>query len=720
MTGTLSWFFLAGLIVLSAGGLFRPAFSGTALQILWLFGFLGFLVLIPVRRIRRGDRISGSGTELLALSLLLVNFVTQLTGGLASFLLPFYLMVTLLASLRLGIRVGLFSAGLSVLLEIGNYFHDPSPWKEVLLYPLLLLVTPFAVRSYLGVLNREKLELRQRVERMDGELGFLGDVPGLQEQVGADRLSEEEQEGETLSLVRQMASAMKGLLRVTYEAALAVPPAFTPSEPVKLFETPPEIHTGLVLLFDRNRQGFWVTASIGSGDILLQKERLLPVREEGCGLLGWFMKEQRTLSVSNFDRQRGGPGYYVRPVPIASLLVVPLLNKEVVEGLICFDSLSPGFFSDGHERLVEGIAQEMVYLLRMFRERQHVLKTALQFSALLTISRHLSSSLDVTHRLLTTAEEAHKIVPYDQCFIFLVEPGERRAIVKVAKGYDPKILDYRFGLTNGLLSLLVKNRQPLLFPVLNRPRRVQIFPDACKINVSSSSFLGIPLVVEEHVIGVVLFLSDSKQKFTAYHQHILTLLCSHVALSIAEAQLHHQVKHLATVDGLTGTFNHRRLQERLEEEVVRIQRHPDFLSLLMVDIDHFKKINDTYGHPAGDAVLKKIAKTLMRLVRKTDLVSRYGGEEFCLLLVKTPSGHAEKLAERIRNTIAQNPVSWKGETIPVTVSIGVASCPDDSDNREGLLIRADRALYVSKNGGRNRVTVFGRLGSGRTVKNEKT
>ncbi|HET6370514.1 MAG TPA: diguanylate cyclase, partial [Nitrospiria bacterium] len=679
-------------------------------RLIWWSGYLSAWAILVKKRLRKGNLTSPDVFGFLVLLLLLNNVLTQLTGGIQSFLLPLYPVFILIASLRLGRNAALCGAVISIVLESGNLYHHPSDWKEAILYPPLLLAIPIVVRGYLDIVNRERDLLRRRVDRIEGEMGLLEASSEIQVDVEANRLSQEEREGEALSLARQMATAMGGLLRVAYEAASAVPPAFTPSPSTdKLFESTPELHAGVVLLLDRDQGGVWATASVGPGEALLQKEKLIPLREEGSGVLGWFIKEKRTLSVSNFDRQRGGPGYYARPVPIASVLVVPLIDGESVEGLLCFDSLSPGFFSAHHERLIEGISLEMVFLLRIYRERQQVLRTAREFSVLLGISRHLSSRLDLTHRLLTTAVEAKKIVQYDQCFIFLVEKGERRAVVKVANGYDPKIIDYSFGLTNGLLSILVKNRQPLLFSDLSASRRMRIFPDGCRIDASAGSLLGIPLVVEERAIGVVLFLSASQGRFTAYHQHILTLLCGHVALSIAEAQLHSQVEHLATVDGLTGTFNHRRFQERLQEEFIRTHRHPDAFSFLMIDIDHFKKVNDTYGHPAGDAVLRTIAKTLIRLVRKTDLVARYGGEEFAILLLKATSEQAERLAERIRKTIEERPIPWEGITIPVTVSIGAASYPNDADNRESLILRADRALYASKNGGRNRVTVYSKL-----------
>ncbi len=173
---------------------------------------------------------------------------------------------------------------------------------------------------------------------------------------------------------------------------------------------------------------------------------------------------------------------------------------------------------------------------------------------------------------------------------------------------------------------------------------------------------------------------------------------------------------LAARDGLTGLYNHRYFHERAAQEVSRARRYSSRVSLIFMDIDHFKKYNDTHGHPRGDELLKQMAKLLdhhTRLedfrarVRETDLVARYGGEEFVVLLPETPKAGALIAAERLREAIAAFDFPGK-ESQPggkVTVSLGVATYPDDADSKDALVVQADQALYAAKRDGRNCVRV---------------
>ncbi len=175
------------------------------------------------------------------------------------------------------------------------------------------------------------------------------------------------------------------------------------------------------------------------------------------------------------------------------------------------------------------------------------------------------------------------------------------------------------------------------------------------------------------------------------------------------AEANTRLAQLAVTDGLTGLYNHRHLHERLALEVERSQRSGLPLSLLMLDVDHFKQFNDSYGHPAGDEVLRQVARVLNDTRRANDVVARYGGEEFAVILVDTAKFTAAKVAERVRERIAAHDFAdaatkaSKGTTI--TVSLGVATFPDDGGDAEALVRAADTALYAAKRAGRNRVVL---------------
>ncbi len=165
-------------------------------------------------------------------------------------------------------------------------------------------------------------------------------------------------------------------------------------------------------------------------------------------------------------------------------------------------------------------------------------------------------------------------------------------------------------------------------------------------------------------------------------------------------------------DLLTGWYNRRYLQVRLKEELARARRHATTLTCLMLDIDHFKQVNDTWGHVAGDRVLREIAQRIESQIRASDVAARYGGEEFVILLPRTESQPGGSLAERVRCAVAESPFDiGDGRGVPVTASIGVASAtPERSDVElktlgESLIARADVALYRAKSAGRNRVEI---------------
>lgn len=163
-----------------------------------------------------------------------------------------------------------------------------------------------------------------------------------------------------------------------------------------------------------------------------------------------------------------------------------------------------------------------------------------------------------------------------------------------------------------------------------------------------------------------------------------------------------RLSELATRDGLTGLYNRHCFEEMLTDEMERYQRHHHPLSLLMLDLDHFKNVNDNYGHITGDNALKLVSRVIGKVCRTGDVIARFGGEEIIILMPETPAENATILAERIRAAIAASPVRLgNGEQITITASIGVASIPNDAEHSEGLILAADFALYEAKRSGRN-------------------
>jgi two-component system cell cycle response regulator len=171
-----------------------------------------------------------------------------------------------------------------------------------------------------------------------------------------------------------------------------------------------------------------------------------------------------------------------------------------------------------------------------------------------------------------------------------------------------------------------------------------------------------------------------------------------------ENSYHEEIYRLTTIDGLTQVYNKRHFTETLERELSRARRYKRDLSLILFDVDHFKKVNDTYGHLAGDYVLKALAQAVKAKIRREDLMARYGGEEFAILLPEIDAANTRVLAEKVRNLVERFPFSFENARIPVTISLGLASADEKpAESPEELVKVADERLYRAKRGGRNLV-----------------
>ncbi len=221
------------------------------------------------------------------------------------------------------------------------------------------------------------------------------------------------------------------------------------------------------------------------------------------------------------------------------------------------------------------------------------------------------------------------------------------------------------------------------------------------------SYLCLPLLSHASRLGVLFFYRTDSDVFSPEEAHLLSAFARLAAQSIENARLHAHSEEMAITDALTGLRNRRWLSERLHEEVNRSQRFDKSLSILMLDIDHFKHVNDQYGHPAGDAVLKRLGTLLTGQLREVDFAARYGGEEFVLMLPETDESGARFSAERIRQKVANTPFDLPdGRKISVTVSVGVVSFPASAASAQELIARSDQALYAAKQSGRNAVVLY--------------
>ena len=219
--------------------------------------------------------------------------------------------------------------------------------------------------------------------------------------------------------------------------------------------------------------------------------------------------------------------------------------------------------------------------------------------------------------------------------------------------------------------------------------------------IFGTSFVVVPILSQGDFLGLVhLSAADNLERFTARDIRLIKVFAIQLGAAVKNAQLYEQ----AITDGMTKLYLHRYFKQRLSDEIKRAARFKRNVAMIMVDIDHFKNLNDTYGHQTGDEVLKHVAAILRRAVRTHDLPARYGGEEFALVLPETDMEGAVAVAERIRRNIENEVIEYGGNLIKKTASFGVAVFPECADDMDSLIKAADVALYYSKEHGRNRVT----------------
>jgi diguanylate cyclase (GGDEF)-like protein len=213
-----------------------------------------------------------------------------------------------------------------------------------------------------------------------------------------------------------------------------------------------------------------------------------------------------------------------------------------------------------------------------------------------------------------------------------------------------------------------------------------------------------PLVKAETAMGV-LVIGDHSGSVPIATTDFVNVLAPHIASAIENAKLHQKLNQMAITDGLTGLYNHRYFHDRLQHNIDIARRYMRPFSLLMIDIDHFKTFNDTYGHQAGDRVLRHVAKKLKITLRGTDILARYGGEEFAIQLLETSHDRACLVAERLVEVFANDRIELPTaeEPVVITVSIGVATYPHDGETSTDLIRFADEGLYAAKRAGRNQV-----------------
>ena len=259
-----------------------------------------------------------------------------------------------------------------------------------------------------------------------------------------------------------------------------------------------------------------------------------------------------------------------------------------------------------------------------------------------------------------------------------------------------------------LMVMAIRSKELILVPDIETHKKpiIKKSQRAFAENYQTKNCAIVPLICQDRVVGV-LNLADKMDSghFDSGDIALIELFSQLVGASIGNIKLFEKIQHQATTDGLTGLVNHRTFYEILEKELWRSRRYGGQISLIMIDVDNLKKINDDYGHRVGDKVIKEISKRIKECIRQIDTAARYGGDEFAVILLNTSLVDASIVAKRMVDAVAKTPTAWNKEQIPLSISVGLGQY-DAGASPEDITSRSDQALYAAKQAGKNTVRIF--------------
>ena len=387
-------------------------------------------------------------------------------------------------------------------------------------------------------------------------------------------------------------------------------------------------------------------------------------------------------------------------------LVVPLLRSEQNAGYLLVGVPAGRALADPDVELLETIGSEMALsienaeLKKTTELQAHRLDQAIV--ALEKISQALTAVTVGTDNLLrAVAHAAAETLEVPYASIHLRKEAWRKHFADVIVGCSSRRELGGVRLSGDEVARRIERPEQLM--ELDLGAEGASVGGARRIGLQRA--VGVPMALNGEIAGVLVIHMRNARRLVRSETRVLQTLANQAVIAIENAEAYEATRQLATTDSMTGVANHREFQGRLDRELQRARRSREPLALLMCDLDHFKRINDTAGHPAGDAVLRYLTQEiLIPMVRPKDMVARYGGDEFVVMLRGVDGRTAAAIAERIRQAFAAQPLVYEGKMLTnLSLSLGLATFPRDGETREALVQAADQALYVAKRNGRNRV-----------------
>jgi diguanylate cyclase (GGDEF)-like protein len=440
-----------------------------------------------------------------------------------------------------------------------------------------------------------------------------------------------------------------------------------------------------ILLLDKDAGELFVRRQIG-WDEGHDKARI-PV---GSGITGTAALKKRPIYAPDVHQD---PRYVMSAKTTRSELAVPLMVRDHVVGVLDCQSENLNHFDSDTVDLLTLFSTQASMALQNARLHALERQRASQLEAINAIAKQMTAVLDLNELLSKVClliQEAFQV-----SHVSVLVKDDEELVLRASHGkLTPRVPDSgRLPLDSASWGRALESGKTV---TENDTRFSQ-----STLHVQTASRMCIPLISFGQTLGVLVLSSDRTQAFNPSDVQPLESVADICATAIQNSHYVERVKQLAYLDGLTGIFNRRFFELRIAEEIERARRFGNGLGVIMIDIDQFKRLNDEFGHLLGDEVLRQVSSLLHRQLRKIDVVCRYGGEEFAILLPETSCQYSLTVAEKLRRMVE----AWQfpGVPRPVTISAGTANYPEHGISRDELVSAADAGLYAAKQNGRNRV-----------------
>ena len=607
-----------------------------------------------------------------------------------------YISVSLITALS-GWLYGMFSSSIILFLDLSMTFQEPGPFvlKTPAINFFINILFSSAIGLYLFAESREKdrVEIKykniiQKAESLQNpshpQMNFSD--PGL--------ISREERQKRFLRSSLALDEKIHRAMEVVKQSLHS--------------------HSCVLFLKDNKTERFHVRDVISDTDDIAVDN--IDVRQ---GVLGWVFNKKKSIYLSEFNGVRGIP-YYSRNPGIRTFLAVPIMKdgEDAVSGILCGDSIDVQAFNEEHKKLLIVMGNQILETIENTEIQNQILSEMVEFASFYEVSKKLASSLNLSDVLSVTLDSALRIVSFDFGAIVFWEQAQKSLTISSFVGKNRENMIQKEFTSEGSLTgyILQNHNKTYLIGDSSQKKTLQPLFGGKLQSPEFLSLLLIPLNMKNNSIGAMIFGSVKSHFFTTYESEIFEVLGNQVTVAIENARIYKQMEAMAVTDGLTKLYNHRRFQEILDMEIKRVLRYNTGFSLLLLDIDYFKNVNDTRGHPVGDEVLKRVANIMNKFVREIDYTCRYGGEEFAVILPNATTKDTIVVAERIRKGVEKSTFIFNSrDELFITVSIGIASFPSDAKTKQDLIDRADQSLYYAKESGRNQTQTYEGLRSAGVV-----